>query len=67
MPITEQYKSIQQTESKSWTAFLRRITAVYNFDLSKETPVNKHTGKLKEKALTLIPFDDDNTYFNIVH
>lgn len=59
IPLTEQYKNIQQTEPKSWAAFLRRITAVYNFDISKETPVNKHTGKLKEKAITLIPLDDD--------
>lgn len=60
IPLTEQYKNIQQTEPKSWAAFLRRITAVYNFDMSKETPVNKHTGELKEKAITLIPLDDDN-------
>lgn len=58
IPLTEQYKNIQQTEPKSWAAFLRRITAVYNFDISKETPVNKHTGKLKEKAIILIPLDD---------
>ena len=59
IPLTEQYKNIQQTEPKSWAAFCRRITAIYNFDISKEIPVNKHTGKLKEKAITLIPIDDE--------
>ncbi len=45
IPLTEQYKNIQDNEPKTWAAFLRRITAVYNFDISKETPVNKHTGE----------------------
>ena len=36
------------------------IMAVYNLDISKDTPVNKHTGKPIEKAITtLIPLDDD--------
>ena len=59
IPLSEQYTNIQQTEPKTWAAFLRRITAVYNFDISKETPVSKHTGKLQEKPLTLIPIVDD--------
>ena len=59
IPLTEQYKNIQDNEPKTWAAFLRRITAVYNFDISKETPVNKHTGELK-KPLSLIPIDDDS-------
>ncbi len=59
IPLTEQYKNIQDNEPKTWAAFLRRITAVYNFDISKETPVNKHTGELK-KPPTLIPIDDDS-------
>ena len=60
IPLTEQYTKIQQSEPATWAAFLRRITAVYNFDISKETPVNKHTGKPIEKAITtLIPLDDD--------
>ena len=59
--LKEQYTNIQQNEPETWAAFLRRITAVYNFDISKETPVNKHTGKLQEKAaITLIPLDDDS-------
>lgn len=60
IPLTEQYTKIQQSELATWAAFLRRITAVYNFDISKETPVNKHTGKLQQKAITLIPLDDDS-------
>ena len=59
IPLAEQYTKIQQSEPATWAAFLRRITAVYNFDISKETPVNKHTGKLKEKTITLTPLDDD--------
>ena len=60
LSLKEQYTNIQQNEPETWAAFLRRITAVYNFDISKETPVNKHTGKLQEKAaITLIPLDDD--------
>ena len=41
IPLTEQYTKMQQSEPTTWAAFLRRITAVYNFDISKETPVNK--------------------------
>ena len=60
IPLTEQYTKIQQSEPATWAAFLRRITAVYNFDISKEMPVNKHTGKPIEKTITtLIPLDDD--------
>ena len=59
IPLTEQYTKIQQSEPTTWAAFLRRITAVYNFDISKDTPVNKHTGKPIEKTITLIPIDDD--------
>lgn len=60
IPLTEQYTKIQQSEPTTWAAFLRRITAVYDFDISKDTPVNKHTGKLQDKAITLIPLDDDS-------
>ncbi len=60
IPLAEQYTKIQQSEPATWAAFLRRITAVYNFDISKDTPVCKHTGKLQEKAITLIPLDDDS-------
>ena len=35
------------------------VAGIYNFDISKETPVSKHTGKLQEKPLTLIPIVDD--------
>ena len=60
IPLTEQYTKIQQSEPTTWAAFLRRITAVYDFDISKDTPVNKHTGKPIEKTITtLIPLDDD--------
>ena len=58
IPLNEQYKKIQENEPKSWAAFLRRITAVYNFDISKETPVNKFTGELR-KPPTLIEIADD--------
>ena len=53
------YTNIQQNEPKTWGAFCQRITAVYNFDESKEIPVNKVTGKLQTKPI-LIPIDDDS-------
>lgn len=59
LSLKEQYTNIQQSEPKTWAAFLRRITAVYNFDISKDKPVSKHTGELR-KPPTLIPIDDDS-------
>ena len=59
LSLKEQYTNIQQSEPKTWVAFLRRITAVYNFDISKDTPVSKHTGEIK-KPLSLIPIDNDS-------
>lgn len=59
IPLMEQYKNIQDNEPKTWVAFLRRIMAVHNFDISKEMPVSKYTGELK-KPPTLIPIDDDS-------
>ena len=41
LSLQKQYINIQQNEPKTWAAFCRRITAVYNFDESKEIPVNK--------------------------
>ena len=61
LSLKEQYTNIQQNEPKTWTAFCRRITAVYDFDKSKDIPVNKFTGELR-KPLTfadLIPIDDE--------
>lgn len=61
LTLKEQYPNIQQNEPKSWAAFIRRITAVYDFDKSKDIPVNKFTGELR-KPFTfadLIPIDDD--------
>ena len=58
LSLKEQYTNIQQSEPKTWAAFCRRITAVYDFDKSKEIPVNKFTGELK-KPPTLIEIADD--------
>ena len=58
LSLKEQYTNIQQTEPKTWAAFCRRITAVYDFDKSKDIPVNKFTGELK-KPPTLIEIADD--------
>ena len=61
LSLKEQYTNIQQNEPKTWAAFCRRITAVYDFDKSKDIPVNKFTGELR-KPLTiadLLPIDDD--------
>ncbi len=59
LSLKEQYTNIQQIEPKTWAAFLRRITAVYNFDISKDTPVSKHTCEIKKPPM-LIPIDDDS-------
>lgn len=61
LALKEQYPNIRQNEPKTWAAFCRRITAVYDFDKSKDIPVNKFTSELR-KPLTiadLIPIDDD--------
>lgn len=58
LSLKEQYTNIQQSEPKTWAAFCRRITAVYDFDKSKDIPVNKFTGELK-KPPTLIEIADD--------
>ena len=60
LSLKEQYTNIQQSEPKTWAAFCRRITAVYDFDKSKNIPVNKFTGELK-KPPTLIEIADDGT------
>jgi len=41
LSLAEQYKNIQEKEPKSWQAFCRRITAIYNFDISRDRPMNK--------------------------
>ena len=58
LSLKEQYTNIQQSEPKTWAAFCRRITAVYDLDKSKNIPVNKFTGILK-KPPTLIEIADD--------
>ncbi len=57
LSLKEQYTNIQQTEPKTWAAFCRRITEVYDFDKSKDIPVNKFTGELR-KPPTLIEIAD---------
>ena len=49
LSLKEQYTNIQQSEPKTWAAFCRRITTVYDFDKSKDIPVNKYTGELKSR------------------
>ena len=38
-PLYRQYEKVQQENPKTWQAFLRRITAVYNFDKSQTEPL----------------------------
>lgn len=64
--LNEQYKNVQTSHPSTWAAFLRRIKTVYNFDISKDIPVNKTTGTIKTmqtKLTDLIPIDDDNLPF----
>jgi len=42
--LSEQYKNVQKEYPSTWQAFLRRITTVYNFDISKDKPLSKITG-----------------------
>jgi hypothetical protein len=52
IPLSKQYLVIQTSEPKTYDAFLRRITEVYNFDKSKKIPEST-------KELKLIPLDVD--------
>lgn len=49
--LQDQYKNIQVEEPKTYDALLRRITAVYNFDKSKDMPITRDA--------RLIPLDID--------
>ncbi|GHV03246.1 hypothetical protein FACS1894211_15820 [Clostridia bacterium] len=57
--LCEQYKNIQQEHPTTWEAFLRRIRRVYNFDVSKDTPINKATGKPYQTTADLIPLSEE--------
>lgn len=62
LPPTVQYQNVQREHPETWQAFLRRIHKVYDFDKSKEIPVNKLTGELRTKQIkldNLIPIEDD--------
>jgi len=53
----------RKTTPKLGKHFLRRIHKVYNFDLSKDTPVNKVTGTLpptKKAAHELVPIENSD-------
>lgn len=63
LSLKEQYTNIQQSEPKMWAAFCRRITAVYDFDKSKDIPVNKFTGELKKSPTLLKIMDDESPPF----
>ncbi|GHU98047.1 hypothetical protein FACS1894211_01140 [Clostridia bacterium] len=56
--LSEQYKNIQTSHPSTWQAFLRRINRVYNFDASKDKPVNKVTGQPYLSVNGLKPIDD---------
>ena len=61
-PLSEQYKNMQTLHPSTWAAFLRRIGTVYNFDVSKDIPVNKLTGEIRTtqtKIFDLKPIDND--------
>lgn len=42
LPLYEQYSNIRTVHLDSWKAFLRRITNVYDFNKSKDEPINKN-------------------------
>lgn len=58
IPLTQQHKDIQRDEPESWKALLARITDVYDFNTSKEIPINR------KKSLTeLTPVDGEDLLF----
>jgi hypothetical protein len=64
--LSEQYKNVQTSHPSTWTAFLRRIKTVYDFDKSKDMPVSKNTGELQTKQIKfadLIPVDNEDLPF----
>lgn len=58
IPLYSQHKDIQLLEPDSWKALLARITAVYNFDVSKTEPENK-----KKSLSELVPCDSEDLPF----
>ena len=63
LPLFDQYKKVQENHPETWQAFLRRIHKVFNFDLSKDTPINKITGTITGIPPELIPVDKDDLPF----
>ena len=59
LPLSAQYKKVQENHPETWQAFLRRIHKVYDFDLSKEKTVTKTGGILKQTVADLKPVDND--------
>ncbi len=57
--LAEQYKNIQDKEPQSWQAFCRRITAVYNFDISRDQPMNK---ELEINPPKIVPVPDTTPF-----
>ena len=58
--LGQQYKNVQTEHPTTWQAFLRRIHKVYNFDISKDTPVSKTMGEPYKKTIELIPIDEND-------
>jgi hypothetical protein len=58
--LSEQYPNVQTSHPTTWAAFLRRIKTVYDFDQSKDTPINisKRTGQIKQLSVDLRPLSD---------
>jgi hypothetical protein len=59
LPLREQYLKIQREYPSTWKAFLRRITRVYNFGLSKDIPVSKVTGTPYQTTADLKPLSTE--------
>lgn len=51
VPLTAQYRTQQTAETATWRAFLSRITAVYNFNWSKDIAVPRHLWFAPEEVL----------------
>lgn len=47
IPLYDQYEGVQKQEPQTYEAFCRRIKEVYNFDRSKDTPIDINSATTK--------------------
>ena len=65
IPLNEQYKNVQTESPEIFKAFLRRIHQIFNFNISKDVPVDidGDITPVKVTQAALIPVDDEDLPF----